>query len=211
MRDDHFLSLLPFAAAFLAGAFLAAGFAAAFLAGAFFLAAFGASSPSGATTFSLFGRGPIEGLPLSVRISVTRSTVISSRSPRLRREFLRRLFLKAITFGPRLCCSTSAATEAPATVGAPSPGWSPPTSKTSPSCTIVPTSPAILPISSTSSGTTRYCRPPVLMTANIVLFLRVRFRPRKAPGRLFLQSLWVRFPRDQARASRESRKNKQRE
>ena len=26
----------------------------------------------------------------------------------------------------------------------------------------------IVPISSTSSGTTRYCRPPVLMTANIV-------------------------------------------
>jgi len=46
------------------------------------LAAFGASSsPSaaGATIFSLFGRGPIEGLALSVRISVMRSTVISSR------------------------------------------------------------------------------------------------------------------------------------
>src|SRR6266852_3385221 len=73
MRNDHFL-----AAAFLAGAFLAAGFAAAFLAGAFFLAAFGASSPSSvgaATIFSFFGRGPIEGLALSVRISVTRSTV----------------------------------------------------------------------------------------------------------------------------------------
>src|SRR5947207_3230526 len=72
-RDDHFL-----AAAFLAGAF----FAAAFLAGAFFLAAFGASSSSSAgaaTIFSFFGRGPIEGLALSVRISVMRSTVSSSR------------------------------------------------------------------------------------------------------------------------------------
>src|SRR5207244_11359618 len=102
----------------------------------------------------------------------------SSRSPRLRREFLRRRFLNAITLGPRLCCSTSAATEAPATVGEPSTGDSPPTRSTSPSCTMVPTSPAILPISSTSSGTTRYCRPPVLMTANIVLFLRVRSQPQ---------------------------------
>src|ERR1700712_1935054 len=60
---NHFLSLLPLAAAFFAGAFLAAGFAAAFLAtgflaGAFFLAAFGASpSPSSVgagATFSLF-------------------------------------------------------------------------------------------------------------------------------------------------------------
>ena len=36
------------------------------------------SDGSGAT-FSRFGRGPIEGLALSVRISVTRNTVISSR------------------------------------------------------------------------------------------------------------------------------------
>ena len=62
----------------------------------------------------------------------------------LAREFLRRRFLNEITFGPRLCSSTSAATEAPETVGAPAPAS--PTSKTSPSCTIVPTSPAILPI-----------------------------------------------------------------
>src|SRR5690242_12463163 len=61
---------------------------------------------------------------------------------------------------------------------------------------MVPTSPAILPISSTSSGTTRYCRPPVLMTANIVLFLRVRSRPRTGPGRLFVQSHGlISFPR----------------
>src|SRR2546429_1548580 len=60
----HFLSVLPFAAAFLAAgffsAFLAAGFAAAFLAGAFFFTAFGASSSSPSTgariTFSRFGR-----------------------------------------------------------------------------------------------------------------------------------------------------------
>src|SRR5262245_10364726 len=68
-----------FAAAFFAGA-LARGLAAAFAAG--FLAAFGASSPSSLSagaTFSFFGRGPIEGLALSARISVIRSTVISSR------------------------------------------------------------------------------------------------------------------------------------
>src|SRR3954451_25034326 len=62
-RHDHFL-------------------AGAFLAGAFFFAVFGAASSSSAgaaATFSFFGRGPIEGLALSVRISVMRSTVISSR------------------------------------------------------------------------------------------------------------------------------------
>src|SRR6202022_2340888 len=88
----HFLSLLPLAAVFFAGAFLASGlargfaaafFATAFLAGAFFFAAFGASSsPStGAATggFSRFGRGPIVGLLSLVRISVMRSTGISSR------------------------------------------------------------------------------------------------------------------------------------
>src|SRR5258708_28694831 len=113
--------------------------------------------------------------------------------------------------GPRLCCSTSAATVAPATLGAPSTGVSPPSIRTSPSCTIVPTSPAILPISSTSSGTTRYCRPPVLMTANIVLFLRVQSRPRTRPGRLLLQSLWVQFPRDRVRTLKAAQKQTARE
>src|SRR5580698_8526630 len=89
----HFLSLLPLVAAFFAGAFLASGLArgfaaaflaTAFLAGAFFFAAFGASSsPSSAgaatTGFSRFGRGPMVGLLSLVRISVMRSTVISSR------------------------------------------------------------------------------------------------------------------------------------
>src|SRR5882724_9571953 len=84
----YFLSPLAFAAVFLAGAFFAAGFAAAFLATAFlagaFFAAFGASesSPSAgaaAIGFSFFGRGPTVGFLLSVKISVMRSTVISSR------------------------------------------------------------------------------------------------------------------------------------
>src|ERR1700710_856209 len=87
----YFLSV--FAAAFLAGAFFASGlargfaaaFATGFFAGAFFLALFtGASSSSpstGAVTtgFSRFGRGPMVGLLSLVRISVMRSTVISSR------------------------------------------------------------------------------------------------------------------------------------
>src|SRR2546430_13260206 len=96
----HFFSVLPFAAAFFAGAFLASGFlasglargfaaafavvlAAGFLAGAFFFAVFfgaSASSPGAAATgFSFFRRGPTVGCLLSVRISVTRSTAISSR------------------------------------------------------------------------------------------------------------------------------------
>src|SRR5271167_1744710 len=92
----HFLPLLPFVAAFLAGAFfasplvsvLARGFAAAFLAtaflgAAFFFAAFGASSASSegfaGIGFSRFGRGPTVGLLSLVRISVIRNTVISSR------------------------------------------------------------------------------------------------------------------------------------
>src|SRR6266481_2271722 len=90
----HFFSVLPLAAAFFAGGFLASGLArgfgaafagvlaAGFLAGAFFFAVFfgaSASSPSAAATgFSFFGRGPTVGCLLSVRISVTRSTVISS-------------------------------------------------------------------------------------------------------------------------------------
>src|SRR5262249_2740746 len=65
------------------------------------------------------GLADLLGLAPSVRISVTRSMVNSWRWPRLRREFFRRRFLKAMTLGPRPCSSTSAATEAPATVGAP--------------------------------------------------------------------------------------------
>src|SRR5262245_1710819 len=72
-------------------------------------------------------------------------------------------------FGPRPCSSTSAATDAPATVGAPSVTLSPPTTSTSPNWMISPGSPLTLATCSTSSAATRYCLPPVLMTANIVL------------------------------------------
>ena len=52
-------------------------------------------------------------------ISLMRTVVCSWRWPRLRREFLRRRFLKAMTLGPRPCSTTSATTLAPETTGAP--------------------------------------------------------------------------------------------
>src|ERR1700693_2661989 len=107
----------------------------------------------------------------SVRISVIRTKVNSGRKPRLRREFLRRRFLNAMILGPRPCSSTSAATEAPVMVGLPSVTLSPPTSRTSPNCTISPGSPLSRSTLSMSWAATRYCLPPVLMTANIVLVL----------------------------------------
>src|SRR6202035_4574576 len=120
-----------------------------------------------------FGRGgrvDCAFLP-SVRISVIRTRVYSWRWPRLRREFLRRRFLKAMTFGPRPCSRISPATLAPATAGVPSTGVSPPTTSTSPNSTTSPGWPASLATCSTSSRATRYCLPPVLMTANLVFIL----------------------------------------
>src|SRR6185436_9599056 len=49
---------------------------------------------------------------------------------------------------------------------------------------ISPGLPGILPISITSSAATRYCLPPVLMTANIVLVLVFEFRCSDCPDRL---------------------------
>src|SRR5262249_54492542 len=118
-----------------------------------------------------FSAAALLGLAPSVRISVIRTRVNSWRWPRLRREFLRRRFLKAITLGPRPCSTTSAATEAPSTVGVPRVAVSPPTTSTSPNWTISPGSPLIFSTCSRSSAATRYCFPPVLMTANIVFVL----------------------------------------
>src|SRR5437868_10580954 len=70
-------------------------------------------------------------------------------------------------FGPRPCSTTSAATEAPATVGTPKVTASPPTRSTSSNFIVSPGWPSTLPTSSTSWAATRYCLPPVLMTANI--------------------------------------------
>src|SRR5947209_2015963 len=72
-----------------------------------------------------------------------------------------------MTFGPRPWSSTSAATEAPETVGLPNVTLSPPTTSTSPNWTISPGSPATFSTFNLSSAATRYCLPPVLMTANI--------------------------------------------
>src|SRR6266566_2061641 len=123
-----------------------------------------------------FGRGCacLLGFLPSVKISVMRNSVNSWRWPILRREFLRRRFLKAMIFGPRNRSRTSAATVAPATVGAPRLTLSPPTTRTSPNSTISPGSPLTLPTLSTSSAATRYCLPPVLNTANM-------FVPRSKP------------------------------
>src|SRR5215468_3871776 len=106
----------------------------------------------------------------SVRISVIRTRVNCCRCPRFLREFFRRRFLKAMTFGPRPCSTTSAATEAPATVGAPRVTASPPMRSTSSNLIVSPGWASILSTSSTSWATTRYCFPPVLMTANIFEF-----------------------------------------
>src|SRR5262249_4745611 len=78
------------------------------------------------------------------------------------------------------------ATAAPATVGVPSTAWSPPTTRTSPNCTTVPGSASSRSTRSTSSAATRYCLPPVLMTANIsfVLCVHARYSGPEDPDRL---------------------------
>src|SRR5206468_3411945 len=57
-----------------------------------------------------FGRGCacLLGFLPSVKISLMRTSVNSWRWPILRRDFLRRRFLKAIMFGPRPCSRTAA-------------------------------------------------------------------------------------------------------
>ena len=60
---------------------------------------------------------------------------------------------------------------APAMVGAPTCGLSPPSISTSPNSTMSPGSRSMPSILILSSAATRYCLPPVLMTANIVLVL----------------------------------------
>src|SRR5262249_7402677 len=148
-----------------------------------------AAAGAAATGFgSGLGLAVLVGFAPSVRISVTRMSVNSCRWPRFLRAFFRRRFLKAMIFGPRPCSRTSAATEAPATVGWPKLTLSPPTTKTSPNCTISPGEPLTLSTLITSSAATRYCLPPVLMTANIVLVLVFDAGARISPDRL-LQSV----------------------
>src|SRR5690606_15084216 len=64
-------------------------------------------------------------------MEVMRTVVRSWRWPRLRREFLRRRFLKAMTLGPRVCSTSSATTLAPEMNGLPTCGLSPPIMSTS--------------------------------------------------------------------------------
>src|SRR5262245_39744163 len=105
------------------------------------------------------------------RISLMRTVVWCWRWPRLRREFLRRRFLKAMTLGARPWSTTSATTLAPAIVGLPTLASVVPASiKTSVNSTLEPASPATFSMVSTSSAATRYCLPPVFMTAYIVDF-----------------------------------------
>src|SRR5262245_61127340 len=74
--------------------------------------------------------------------------------------------------GARPCSTISAVTLAPATPGVPTLGASPPSMSTSANSTVAPASPATFSMVRTSLGATRYCLPPVLMTAYIVDFLR---------------------------------------
>src|SRR5215208_4924872 len=75
-----------------------------------------------------------------------------------------------MTFGPRVCSTTSPATVTPWTVGPPS---SVPLSfvniSTSPKVTLSPGAASSLAIVMTSLAATRYCLQPVLITATIVL------------------------------------------
>ena len=71
--------------------------------------------------------------------------------------------------------------------GCPSVTLSPPTTSTSPNWMISPGSPAIFSTFNLSSAATRYCLPPVLMTANI--FPSCSFPALGIPARLLVQSV----------------------
>src|SRR6516165_6156527 len=105
--------------------------------------------------------GGLATLAQAPTISLMRTVVWCWRWPRLRREFLRRRFLKAITLGARPCLTTSASTLAPATAGVPIRGSPSPASiSTSANSIVAPASPATFSMVSTSSAATRYCLPP---------------------------------------------------
>ena len=99
-----------------------------------------------------------------------------------------------MTFGARPCSTTSAMTLAPERSGVPSFGLlSPPaTIRTSVNSTWAPASPGSFSMVTTSFGATRYCLPPVLMTAYIIDFLDLSYdeRPRRAPRPTSGALLW---------------------
>src|SRR5580692_10864997 len=104
----------------------------------------------------------------AAEIAPTRSTVTCWRWPFFRRLFCRRRFLKMMTLSSRSCAITVAVTEAPAITGAPSVRLpSLPTASTSVNVTVAPGSASNFSTFSTASGVTRYCFPPVRITANI--------------------------------------------
>ena len=103
-------------------------------------------------------------------MSPMRSTVRCWRWPFLRRLFWRRRFLKMMILSPRFCSSTVAVTVAPGTVGAPrvSPA-SPPTASTSWKVMVAPGSASSFSTVRTAFGVTRYCLPPVRITAKVIV------------------------------------------
>ena len=73
-----------------------------------------------------------------------------------------------MTLSSRSCAITVAVTEAPATIGEPTVRLpSPPTASTSVKVTVPPASASSFSTFSTAFGVTRYCFPPVRMTANM--------------------------------------------
>src|SRR5690348_8090539 len=91
------------------------------------------------------------------------------RWPRLRCVFLRRFFLNATTLSARCWLRISAATEAPSTRGAP---ILPSVARTSEKLMDALASPGSLSTSTMSPGATRYCLPPVRITAYMGLSLQ---------------------------------------
>ena len=122
------------------------------------------------------GFGPLVGLAPSVRISEIRIRTKSWRWPRLRREFLRRRFLKAMTFGAaalldHLGGDAGARDHRRADLRRVA-------AEHQHVAELHDLARLALDLStlSTWSSATRYCLPPVLMTANIVLV------PRSTPA-----------------------------
>ena len=104
-------------------------------------------------------------LPPNV-MSLMRRTVSSWRWPFLTRLRALGRYLNEISFSPRVCRTTSALTSAPATSGRPIDESAPsPTSRTRSRVIVLPGSTSSSSTSSSVPTSTRYCFPPVSMTA----------------------------------------------
>src|SRR3546814_8934375 len=83
--------------------------------------------------------------------------------------FWRRFFLNTRILSPRVCSTTSPATQTPSTKGEPDLAPAPsPNIRTDSKATTSPASPSSFSTTITSSLATLYCLPPVLITANMV-------------------------------------------